>query len=117
MPTVPTEGGARRRCTNRPQHKLYPRTDPVVGLLAGWVGCTPGHFVAAAAALWGAWPWALPPKARRQLMGRQLRQFTQEGLAGRLPAGCIMLLLLLFRAVLVLCWCCVAAGHHAGGVA
>jgi NADH pyrophosphatase NudC (nudix superfamily) len=30
METVPTEGGARRRCLNRPQHKQYPRTDPVV---------------------------------------------------------------------------------------
>jgi len=30
LATVPTEGGARRRCTNRPAHKLYPRTDPVV---------------------------------------------------------------------------------------
>jgi hypothetical protein len=29
--TVPTEGGSRRRCIGRQPHKLYPRTDPVVG--------------------------------------------------------------------------------------
>jgi NADH pyrophosphatase NudC (nudix superfamily) len=32
--TIPTEGGSRRRCIGRQPHKLYPRTDPVVGPLA-----------------------------------------------------------------------------------
>ncbi|KAF8069510.1 NUDT19 [Scenedesmus sp. PABB004] len=31
--TLPSEGGARRRCTAKQQHKLYPRTDPVVIML------------------------------------------------------------------------------------
>jgi NADH pyrophosphatase NudC (nudix superfamily) len=48
MDTLPTEGGTKRRCTNRQPHKQYPRTDPVVGH-AG----SSSSSASAATAYWG----------------------------------------------------------------
>jgi hypothetical protein len=64
LATLPTEGGARRRCTNRPQHKLYPRTDPVVSeqqqqQQAGKVG--------------RVWGWAMPWVGRTPQLFQQCR--------------------------------------------